>query len=180
MSDNLGSPAQRLMGCRTKTLLPTSNKLLQPKTIPPRTVTKELRYKKERQKHYYDKHSKLEKLRAGDQVMMRDKDRWKPAKVISRTAPRSYIIKTSIGQIYRRNRRHLRKSRKVSGQVEHESTEEWSDDDVMIGDDQNEENTDGTEPIQQNLNPSQTPQTTNPRRSQRIKHRPARYADSEY
>jgi len=29
-SDALGSPAQRLMGRRTKTLLPTSNRLLQP------------------------------------------------------------------------------------------------------------------------------------------------------
>ena len=94
--------------------------------------------------------------------MMRDKDRWKPAKVISRTAPRSYIIKTPTGQIYRRNRRHLRKSRKVSGQVEHESTEEWSDDDVMIGDDQNE-NTDGTEhyTTEPESIPNSIPNTTN-------------------
>ena len=112
--------------------------------------------------------------------MMSDGDRWKPAKAILRTAPRSYIVKTSTGQMYRRNRRHLRKSRKISGQVEHESTEEWSDDDVMIGDDRNEGNIDRTELTQQNLNPSHTPQMTNPRRSQRIKRKPARYTDSEY
>ena len=45
--------------------------------------------------------------------MMRDEDRWKPAKVISETAPQSYIVKTSIGQIYRRNTRHFRKYRKA-------------------------------------------------------------------
>ena len=119
MSDHLGSPVQRLMGHRTKTLLPTSNSLLEPRTISPRTVTKELRHKKERQKYYYDQYSKpLVELTAGDQVMMRDKDRWKPAKVISRTASRSYVIKTLTGQIFRRNRRHLRKSRKVSDRFE--------------------------------------------------------------
>ena len=48
VSDVIGSPAQRLMGRRTKTLLPTSNKLLQPKTISPRTVKKELCHRKER------------------------------------------------------------------------------------------------------------------------------------
>ena len=34
-SDTLGSPAQRLMGRRTKSLIPTMEKLLQPKTISP-------------------------------------------------------------------------------------------------------------------------------------------------
>ncbi len=35
---NIGSPAQHLMGQRTKTLLPTTQKLLIPKTIPPSSV----------------------------------------------------------------------------------------------------------------------------------------------
>ena len=48
VSDMLGSPAQRLMGRRTKTLLPTSQKLLQPKTISPRTVQHELCQGKEK------------------------------------------------------------------------------------------------------------------------------------
>ena len=38
VSDTLGSPAQRLMGRCTKTLIPTMEKLLQPKTINPRSV----------------------------------------------------------------------------------------------------------------------------------------------
>ena len=105
MSDDLGSPAQRLMGRRTKKLIPTSTKLLNPKTISPKIVQKELLQRKERQKHYYDQHSKpLQELMTGDQVMMKTKDRWQPAKVIAKTSPRSYIIKTTAGQIYRRNR----------------------------------------------------------------------------
>ena len=40
---HLGSPAQRLMGRRTKTLLPTTTKLLQPKLINPQAAHKELR-----------------------------------------------------------------------------------------------------------------------------------------
>ena len=41
-SDSIGSPAQRLMGRRTKTLLPTSSALLKPKTINPKAVQEEL------------------------------------------------------------------------------------------------------------------------------------------
>jgi len=58
VSDTLGSPAQRLMGHRTKTLLPTSNKLLQHKTIHPEAVQSELTKRKDRQKYYYNKHTK--------------------------------------------------------------------------------------------------------------------------
>ena len=42
LSDTLGSPAQRLMGRWTKTLLPTSSTLLKPETINPKMVQEEL------------------------------------------------------------------------------------------------------------------------------------------
>ena len=41
-SDTLGSPAQQLMGRRTKTLIPTASNLLKPETINPITVQEEL------------------------------------------------------------------------------------------------------------------------------------------
>ena len=41
-SDTLGSPAQRLMGRRTKTLIPTTSNLLKPETINPIIVQEEL------------------------------------------------------------------------------------------------------------------------------------------
>ena len=97
ISDTLGSPAQRLMGRRTKTLLPTSNKLLQPKIIKPQTVLKELRDRKAQQKFYYDRHTvDLRPLAVGDKVMMNGKGKWEPATVItiSKDGPRSYIVNT--------------------------------------------------------------------------------------
>ena len=41
-SDTIGSPVQHLMGRRMKTLLPTKDTLLQPKTINPIIVQEEL------------------------------------------------------------------------------------------------------------------------------------------
>ena len=74
ISNTLGSPAQRLIGWRTKTLLPTNNKLLQPKIIKPQTVLKEFRDRKAQQKFYYDRHTvDLRPLALGDKVMMRGK-----------------------------------------------------------------------------------------------------------
>ena len=107
----LGSPAQRLMGQRTKTLLPTTTKLLQPKLINPQAVHKELRQRKTRQKYYYYHHTvTLRPLAVGDRVMMRAKGKWEPATVIaiSQDGPCSYIINTPGGQSYRRNRQHLK------------------------------------------------------------------------
>ena len=137
-------------------------------------MQKELLQRKERQKHYYDQHPKpLQELMTGDQVMMKTKDRWQPAKVIAKTAPRSYIIKTTAGQIYRRNRRHLRKPRHSCIQAE---SEELSDDDMLISDDQdNNEVSVESESPQQNLPLSQP---TNLRRSQRIRRKPVRYSDT--
>ena len=54
LSECLGSPTQRLMGRRTRTLIPTTDNLLKPKTINPRTVQNELQKRKAIQKYYYD------------------------------------------------------------------------------------------------------------------------------
>jgi len=101
------------MGRRTKTLLPTSSKLLKPATINPKTVQTELQEQRAKQKLYYDRNAKaLKPLRSGDSVLMTTKDgKWKPAKVtnVSETGPRSYNIVTPQGQHYRRNRKDLRK-----------------------------------------------------------------------
>ena len=51
-SDTLGSSAQRLMGRRTKTLIPTASNLLKPETINPITVQEELQEHR-RQQNYF-------------------------------------------------------------------------------------------------------------------------------
>ena len=112
ISETLGSPAQRLMGRRTRTLIPTMQNLLKPKTISPKSVQNELLQCKAVQKHYYDRHTKpLENLKENEAVLMQVKDTWHPAKVVKicKNTPRSYIVTTPQGKSYRRNRRHLRK-----------------------------------------------------------------------
>ena len=99
------------MGRRTKTLLPTSNQLLNPKTIEPEVVQKQLKQQQNRQKQYYDKHTKeLPKLSKGDEVRIQSDGKWRPATVTEiPRAPRSYIVTTPEGSTYRRNRRHINK-----------------------------------------------------------------------
>ena len=56
LGDDTGSPVQRLMGRRTKTLLPTSQNLLMPKQIRPQTVKGKITKQKgnmiNKQKHF--------------------------------------------------------------------------------------------------------------------------------
>ena len=74
ISDTLGSSAQRLMGRRIKTLLPTTTRLLQPKLISPQAVHTEMKQRKVQQKYYYDHHTvTLRPLAVGETVMMRAK-----------------------------------------------------------------------------------------------------------
>lgn len=120
-----GSPAQRLMGRRTKTQLPTTQRLLAPKIIEPSIVQKQLNKEKAKQKFYYDRHTKpLPPLKAGDRVMVKPHDNsvWKPATVTATLKePRSYSVTTQDGQNLRRNRRHLLKCKTPSSS--------WANDD---------------------------------------------------
>ena len=92
------------MGRRTKTLVLTAGTLLQPRTINPTTVEKELIQRRRKQKFYYDQHAKpLKHLKTGDSILVSAKDgKWKPAKVtgINENGPRSYNIITPQGQHY--------------------------------------------------------------------------------
>ena len=104
------SPVQRLMRRRTRTLLPTSARLLKPKLPKPakELVTK----KREKQAHYYNRGAKrLKELKPGDIVRMKPdpKDRkklWKKATCLQEVAPRSYEVDIE-GKRYRRNRKDL-------------------------------------------------------------------------
>ena len=98
------------MGRRTRTLLPTSARLLKPQLPKPAKdlVTK----RREKQAHYYNKGAKrLKELKPGDIVRMKPdpKDRkrlWKKATCLQKVAPRSYEVDIE-GTRYRRNRNDL-------------------------------------------------------------------------
>jgi len=135
-SDTLGSPAQRLMGRQTKTLLPVSSTLLKPKTINPKRVQEELEKQRSKQKLYFDRNVKpLKILGKGDTVMMTTKDgKWKPARVnsINQSGPRSYNIVTPQEQQYRRNRKDLRKV--TGGKSIDTSVDDCLDDEIYDAD----------------------------------------------
>ena len=174
-SDTIGSPVQRLMGRRTKTLLPTKDTLLQPKTIDPIIVQEELTQRRQRQKFYFDQHAKpLKQLEAGDSILVSAKDgKWKPAKVIGMNAngPRSYDITTPQGQHYRRNRKDLRN---LVSPVYNDSSADDFIDDQEFGYDTNEPINESPEICE--TQPPGTPAAI-PRRSQRNTKAPMRYAD---
>ena len=104
----IGSPAQRLMGRRTRTMLPMSEKLLQPSGITPTTVQSRLLTYRERQKEYYDRGSKPRKeIKEGDAIRILTDDGWKPAEHVRRhDAPNSHIIRS--GDQARELRRNMK------------------------------------------------------------------------
>lgn len=103
------SPAQRLFGQRTKTLLPTSSRLLVPGSV--HGVPHKLKERKAKQAYYYDRGAKeLNRLKPGDVVCVKlrpNSKEWTRAAVDKEVDIRSL----EDGRTYRRNRRHLRQTR---------------------------------------------------------------------
>lgn len=117
-TEGLGSsPAQRLMGRRTRTLLPTRSCLLQPEIQT--GIQEAKRSKQKMQAKYYNKTAKdLPELREGQSVFMAPKPghaKWEKAVITSRNGQRSYQVTNEHGRIYRRNRRHLRAQNTATG-----------------------------------------------------------------
>ena len=116
-SEGLGtSPAQRIFGRRTKTLLPTSSRLLKPKI--PEDVDQKLKLQKAKQSINYNQGAReLDDLHPGDIVRLQPlgsigKDKqWAQARVEAQVDIRSYQVRTEDGRVFRRNRKHLRRTR---------------------------------------------------------------------
>lgn len=106
------SPAQRIFGRRTKTLLPTSTELLKPNI--PNNVTDKLKAQKAKQSFYYNRGAKeLQELHPGDVVRLEPSKgkAWTKAEVEKQADIRSYEVRTEDGRVFRRNRRQLRLSK---------------------------------------------------------------------
>ena len=105
------SPAQRLFGRRTRTLLPTTQS--QPRNpVNPESV--HLRSNQERQAKYYNRTARdLPILKPGDTVRMKPfalgQKSWDKAHVTKRLVERSYEVQ-SAGTTFRCNRQHLVKT----------------------------------------------------------------------
>ncbi|XP_041350871.1 uncharacterized protein K02A2.6-like [Gigantopelta aegis] len=110
------SPAQLLMGRRPRNKLPTTRSMLQPTSYNRHEVNRRLVFAKVRQKYYYD-HSgtrELPPLHPGEHVRIAPlpgTKEWIPGVVESHhSTPRSYVVQSTDGSRYRRNRQHLRQS----------------------------------------------------------------------
>ena len=110
------SPAELAMGRKLRTTLPTLQANLEPHCYDRDTIAQRDENAKAKNKKCFDDHNgtkKLPELLQGDYVLQKldHESKWsKPARVISQVAPRSYIVETSNGNQYRRNRKHLRLS----------------------------------------------------------------------
>lgn len=141
------SPAQLLMGRRLKSKLPTCASLLI--TEKSSEVCEKLRERQRTQKMYYDQHARLlPDLHAGERIRMQRGETWQPAVVeVEHKQPRSYLVRTPEGNLYRRNRRHLRKT----GEKETEATDKNSVTETSSGMHDPERKTDrqlaGTPPV---------------------------------
>lgn len=111
--DGLKSPAQLLMSRRLRSILPTTDKQLEPEVVCRSTVCSRREICQERQKLYYDKTARTRPaLPAGATIRFQlPSGKWEPATVIdSAGTPRSYSILTDEGHVLRRNKRHLIRS----------------------------------------------------------------------
>lgn len=107
-NEALGSPNQRLMSRTTRSRIPVTEEQLKPRIV--NNVDQQLAALRELQKYYHDRNARPSKqLDVGDQVRLQQGNRdWTGATVTSKTnAPRSYILRTDAGQIFRRNSKHL-------------------------------------------------------------------------
>ena len=107
------SPAQRMFGRRTRTLIPMTSELLKPEIVED-VQGKLLKRKQLQAKHYNISAKELPPLSKGEIVRVKPTDRsgrWFKARVQQQVDVRSYEVRTEEGKIFRRNRRHLRSSR---------------------------------------------------------------------
>ena len=108
------SPAQRLMGRRTRTLIPTTPSLLRPMASDQMDKEKEKMEKKRATvaEQYMTERKNLDSLQAGENVRIQPIDNsshhWRQATVIQRLKNRSYEVMTETGKRLRRNRVFLR------------------------------------------------------------------------
>ena len=123
--DTTTSPVQRLIGRRTKTLLPTTATALKPSRINPER--EELEKKKFKTSQKFSRGTHLPRLAIGDNVRMQPIDgsrEWKQATVTKILRRNSYQV--SVGQrSYRRTREFLRSkplSRCESPSLQHSSS----------------------------------------------------------
>lgn len=107
------TPSELFFGRLVKTKLPVADSLLRRKDLNESDIQNKLKEKKERQKYYYDRNVKsLPVLNVGELVIFKKNGKeWHYGKIIVSCNDRSYIIRDSFDNHFRRNRRFIAKTR---------------------------------------------------------------------
>ena len=139
------SPAQKLLGRRTKTLLPTAKSLLQPSAHKTEETVEKLSRSQAKQAHYYNKNARdLDDLKQGETVRIKpfqlNQKEWTKGVISQRLDQRSYEVETPTGT-YRRNRVYLRRSNEKSDTKQNHNYEENQDDKPSHENIQNQDDT---------------------------------------
>ena len=104
------SPTQKLMSRRTRTTIPTAEALLKPEVV--EGVHDNIKRKRQQTKATYDKSARpLPELQIGEPVRLQPvnpKAPWDKGSCVAKVGPRSYLIETDNGNLYRRNRKFIR------------------------------------------------------------------------
>lgn len=105
------APSQLLLNRLVKTKLPITSENLLPKIIDQKDVTLKLNQNSENVQKYYNKTAKdLPPLQKNDNVLFKKNNLWNKGKVIDKYNDRSYLIKDTYGNEFRRNRRLVNKT----------------------------------------------------------------------
>ena len=104
------SPTQKLMSRRTRTTIPTAEALLKPEVV--EGVHDNIKRKRQQTKATYDKSARpLPELQIGEPVRLQPvnpKAPYDKGSCVAKVGPRSYLIETDNGNLYRRNRKFIR------------------------------------------------------------------------
>ena len=115
-------------------LLPTSEQSLYLEIA--RKVVEGIQQWRNAAKEQYDRGAKqLPALVSGQMVQVqpvKHGEKWKKATVLKKVGERSYLVKTSNGQIYRRNRKYIKRTKEVTESDDTPHTEEDGEDEFCI------------------------------------------------
>ncbi|XP_021369721.1 uncharacterized protein K02A2.6-like [Mizuhopecten yessoensis] len=107
------SPTKLLMSRELRSVIPSTEKNLRPKTVSSYKTRKQRETTRSKQSRHYEKSAKqLPRLSSGEQIRFRHQDAWRPGNVVEHHGhtPRSNMFRTPDGRCYRRNRRHIIRS----------------------------------------------------------------------
>ncbi len=82
-------------------------------------MQRKLKERQSKQKVYYDRQTKLlPDLQPGEKIRMQNGESWQPAVVQRRHEhPRPFVVRTPDGNLFKRNRKHLRKTKDTDKSV---------------------------------------------------------------